>query len=246
MNTKISALFLMMLLALGVTGIGAAYWNHSLEVTGTFTTGTFGVDWSLHCYGHNGWKWLYYDEVEEEDVYEEIATFDAAIDNSVDPKTLTMTLGNGFSCLYWWIYFDLHCIGSVPADLENFEFHAYLEDPSGSTPVELTGVPDWLSMEIYVLWPDDTAPPVHPPVPEYDEEPVGLYSWASDYLSGPYTICELLELLEDYQLHQSDHIWFFIMWHLYEDDTVTPIISPPQDSTLSFTIDFDAVQFNYD
>ena len=237
MNTKISALFLMMLMALGVTGIGAAYWNHSLQVTGTFTTGTFGVDWSLHCYGHNGWKCMGIDEITGDEIWEEIATFDATYDNTVDPKMLTMTLTNGFPSLWWWIYFDIHCIGSVPAHLKNFDIEASLEDvPVGS----IEDLP-WLQLGVWVLWPGEPTPP-HP---EYPDDPEYLYAWAEEYLDGPYyTEEELFPLLEGYQMHYCDYIWFFMMFHLYEEDTVTPIISPPQDSTLDFTITFDAVQFN--
>jgi len=235
MNTKISALFLMMLMALGVTGIGAAYWNHSLQVTGTFTTGTFGVDWSLHCWGHTGWK---------ED--EEIATFDASIDNTVDPKTLTMTLTNGFPCLWWWIVFDLHCMGSVPAHIENFAISGGItEDAKPRVPIEsFKDIPPWLYFEIHVLWPEDelTTHPEEITDPEdwddfFYETPDKWY-----YYEGPEGLATLLNDLEGKQLHYCDVIWFVVIFHLYEYEPLN--IEPPQDTALDFTIDFDAVQFN--
>jgi hypothetical protein len=98
MNTKIAALFLLALLSLGVTGFASAWWTAELKVTGTVTTGTFGLEWSPLTYAITGET----KKIITGSVY--LTDYIA----SLHPQTLAIDLHDVYPCTDLEIWGDIH------------------------------------------------------------------------------------------------------------------------------------------
>lgn len=233
MNTKIAALFLLALLALGVTGFASAWWTAELKVTGTVTTGTFGLEWSPLTYTITGDS----KKIITGSVY--LTDYIA----SLHPQTLAIDLKNVYPCTDLEIWGDIHYYGTVPGIIKSIDFDGKLND------VGITDFPDFMFNEIKLT-------DVSPELTLQDAKLVKDSIWTL-----PHTgLTE--DLLEDIgphliglQWHSSYHIYFEIYIHWIEDGmtfydmwgtkwTVGAGIEVPQGATLTFTLTFNVVQYN--
>jgi len=131
MKTKMTAMFLTLVLALGLFGFAVAYWTDELTIEGTVTTGTFGWEWTLDCFTVT-------------DDYKEIITFDVFLSDEEHPHTMTVEALDVYPCTDLEIWFDLHFWGSVPGIITNI----YAEGTLDGEP--LADVPDWISIDCEV------------------------------------------------------------------------------------------------
>jgi hypothetical protein len=122
---KAIGMFVALLMALTVTGVGVAHWEKIVVINGTVTTGTLELEPSCDI-------WI----VSPTD--KPVAT----VENDVEGNSVTYTINNAFPCLTVAGVLDLHGIGSVPAGLK--EINIYL--PEGVTMVPVTGTDNY---EIY-------------------------------------------------------------------------------------------------
>lgn len=127
MKTKMAAIFLTLIMALGMFGFAAAYWTDELTITGTVTTGTFGWEWSLEDF------WVTGDT-------KEIIYFDVGLSPTEHPDTMTITATDVYPCTDLEILFDLHFWGSVPGIITSITPTASL---NGKT---LTAIPSWVDL----------------------------------------------------------------------------------------------------
>jgi len=127
MKTKMTALFLTLVLALGLLGFAVAYWTDELTIEGTVSTGTFGWEWSLEKY------YVTHDD-------KEIIDFDVTLSPATHPDTMTITATDVYPCTDLEILFDLHFWGSVPGNITDISVTGKLNDE------ELTEVPDWVDI----------------------------------------------------------------------------------------------------
>lgn len=114
-TAKLGALFLVSVLALAGVGAGYAMWYEDLTIDGTINTGTFDVEWSPGDCGDN--------EAPEKDV--------SSITASISGNTMTVIVTDAYPCMTYWVHFDVHCVGTVPA-----HFNAFV----------ITGNPNWVSI----------------------------------------------------------------------------------------------------
>lgn len=233
MNTKIAALFLLALLAFGVTGFASAWWTAELKVTGTVTTGTFGMEWSLTSYTITG------------DTKSIITGTGVTLADYIDshPQTLAIDLHDVYPCTDLEIYGgDINYYGTVPGIIKTIDF-------VGSDGTPLTDFPYWMFNEIKLT-------DVSPELTLQDHTLVKDSIWKL-----PHTV--LMEgFLEDIgphliglQWHSGYHINFEIYIHWIEADmtfydmwgtkwSVGAGIEVPQGATLTFTLTFNVVQYN--
>lgn len=127
MNTKMAAIFLTLMLALGVTGLAAAWWTDELKITGTVTTGTFGWELTLDGCGISG------DD-------KEIIGAGVWLGDYVNgyAKSLNFYADDMYPCTDLWIIWDIHFYGSVPGHIYEVTVEAYEDE----TP--LTEIPDYV------------------------------------------------------------------------------------------------------
>jgi len=102
-TAKIGALFLVALMALTGASAGYALWSDTLTVSGTVNTGTFNVDWSIENVRDS--------EIPGKDV--SYVEWPPTI--SSDGKTMTVVIQKAYPCIDYYIDFDLHSTGTVPA-----------------------------------------------------------------------------------------------------------------------------------
>jgi len=93
---KLGAIFLISIMALAGTSAGYALWSETLTIDGTITTGDVDVEWSYYGY-----------EIIQE---KEISTMDVTFSEN----TMTVTILNAYPCVWYYVYFDIHCVGSIP------------------------------------------------------------------------------------------------------------------------------------
>jgi hypothetical protein len=231
MNTKISALFLLALLSLGVTGFASAWWTAELKVTGTVTTGTFGMEWSPLTYTITG------------DSKKIITGKGVYLDNYIDthPQTLAINLENVYPCTDLEIYGDIHYYGSVPGNISTIDF-------VGSDGTPLTDFPYWMFNEIKItgISPELLTQNPHLSIGSIWKLP------HTPLIEGSLTDIEP-ELI-GLQWHYCYHIDFEIYIHWIEDgmsftdmwgtDWICHGMEVPQGATLTFTLTFNVVQYN--
>jgi len=103
MNKKIAAIFVILMLSLGIVGFAYAHWIKIIYVTGNVTTGTFEVIPSFHL-----------DELRQD---KPVATLDYYVD--VEESSLTIWLDNVYPCLWVTGYLDFENTGTIPVHLIN-------------------------------------------------------------------------------------------------------------------------------
>ena len=103
-TNKVGALFLVAIMALTAVGTSYAMWSETITMEGTITTGTFDIEWSLEYWDD--------DEIAEKD---DVSTIDAYIQDGV----LYVVLTGVYPCINYWVDFNIHCVGTVPAHFEN-------------------------------------------------------------------------------------------------------------------------------
>lgn len=234
MNTKISALFLLALLSLGVTGFASAWWTAELKVTGTVTTGTFGLEWSPLTYTITG-------DTKKIITGKGVYLTDYTTD-TLHPQTLAIDLANVYPCTDLEIVGDIHYYGTVPGIIKTIDF-------VGSDGTLLTDFPYWMFNEIKItdISPELTVLNPHLIIGSIWKLPHTTLVEGSLTDIGP----ELIGL----QWHESYHIYFEIYIHWIEDGmtfydmwgtkwTVGAGIEVPQGATLTFTLTFNVVQYN--
>jgi len=136
MKTKMAAIFLALIIALGMFGFAAAYWTNKLTITGTVTTGTFGWEWSLG-------------EFEVTHDTKNIIAASAVLSIEDHPKTLTITASDVYPCTDLEIGFDLHFWGSVSGIITGITATGTLNG------VPLADIPKWV--DLYCKVKDITA-----------------------------------------------------------------------------------------
>jgi len=234
MNTKISALFLLALLSLGVTGFASAWWTAQLKVTGTVTTGTFGMEWSLTSYTITG-------DPKHIIGGTGVALTDYTTD-TLHPQTLAINLTNVYPCTDLEIVGDIHYYGSVPGNISSIDFVGSL---NGAL---LTGFPYWMFNEIKItgISSELTTQNPHLSIGSIWKLPNSTLIEMGVNDIGP----ELIHL----QWHSSYHINFEIYIHWIEDGMtfidmwgthwICSGMEVPQGATLTFTLTFNVVQYN--
>jgi len=101
---KLSALFLVFVMALAGTSASYALWFEDLTIDGTVNTGNVDVEWSFDGCGDN--------EAAGKDVSD--------ITANIDGNTMTVTITNAYPCITYWVHFDIHCVGSIPVHFTPF------------------------------------------------------------------------------------------------------------------------------
>jgi len=234
MNTKIAALFLLALLSLGVTGFASAWWTAELKVTGTVTTGTFGMEWSPLTYTITGDK---KGIITGKGVYLTDYTTD-----TLHPQTLAIDLHDVYPCTDLEIWGDIHYYGSVPGIISSIDFVGLLD----STP--LTDFPNWMFDEIKIT---DISPELTTANPHLT---IGSI-WKLPHTSlNEVGLTDIEPELIGLQWHSSYHIYFEIYIHWVENGmsftdmwgTVWTCsgMEVPQGATLEFTLTINVVQYN--
>jgi hypothetical protein len=225
------------LLALGVTGFASAWWTAELKVTGTVTTGTFGLEWSPLKYTITGddkkiITWPGTDPVYLTDFKED----------TKHPQTLAIELENVYPCTDLEIVGDIHYYGTVPGIIKSIDFGGKLDA------VVLTDFPEWMFNEIKIT-------DISKELTDQNAKLIVGSIWKLPHTTlienalediGP----ELIGL----QWHYCYHIDFEIYIHWIEDGMSftdmwgTPWICTgmevPQGATLTFTLTINVVQYN--
>jgi hypothetical protein len=132
MKTKMAAIFLALIIALGMFGFAAAYWTNKLTITGTVKTGTFGWEWSLK-------------EIKVTDDEKSIITASAVLSAEPHPKTLTIEATDVYPCTDLELTFDLHFWGSVSGVITGITATGTLTLADG-TKTTLTDIPPWVDL----------------------------------------------------------------------------------------------------
>jgi hypothetical protein len=127
-TAKLGALFLVSVIALAGASAGYALWYEDLYIKGEVNTGSLDVEWSL--YGTED------SEPDNKDVSKVVA--------EIIDDTLYVEVIDAYPCIFYYVYFDIHCTGTVPAHFTEWEW-------------DLAGMP--ASAEVYIE-PMDTYPPL--------------------------------------------------------------------------------------
>jgi hypothetical protein len=263
-SIKLGAIFLTSVMALAVVGVGYAWWQEDLLITGIVTTGSFGMGWSLRedwIYPVDGEPFLAYGYNISHD-WKNIITVNETTGEAVwlsdqDSqgffKTMNIELHNVYPCTDLIIFGDLHYWGIVPGHIVDISDVADI-NYSGSDVWDEDVDWDqlkWLFMLIEIT---DTN---HP-----------------DITPGIYPYIDLEEELVSTQWHQNHFInftWYihFIEWDMVFQDywgTWWNCSAPlqtgtgtydepyglgleegddvPMDAEMRFTIDIHVVQYN--
>ena len=99
-TAKIGAMFLVSVLALAGIGAGYSMWSETLTIEGTVNTGSVDVDWSIVDF------WDTEFPVPEKDV--------SSVTAEIVGNTLFVTILNAYPCIWYYVEFDIHCVGTVP------------------------------------------------------------------------------------------------------------------------------------
>lgn len=235
MNTKIAALFLLALLAFGVTGFASAWWTAQLKVTGTVTTGTFGMEWSPLKYTITGDDKKIITWPGTDPVYLTDYTTD-----TVHPQTLAIELENVYPCTDLEITGDMDYYGTVPGIIKTIDFGGKLDG------VDLTAFPNFMFNEIKIT---DISSEL--------TDQNSLLIVGSIWKLPHTTLSEgaLAELpLVGLQWHAGYHINFEIYIHWIEDGMwfydmwgthwICGGMEVPQGAALTFSLTLNVVQYN--
>jgi hypothetical protein len=130
-NNKIGAMFIIS--AFVLAGIGGSYamWSETIVMSGTVTAGSLDFKWSIVGTDDT--------EIPEKDLTSGITAVLSNNDN-----TMTVTVTGAYPCIYYYVYFDIDCIGTVPVHFNDFVIDA----PTG-----------WVSQDIITIGPDNVNHP---------------------------------------------------------------------------------------
>lgn len=127
---KIGLLCLALVLALGTLGVGYALWSEDLYIDGYIETGDVDVDWSLV-------DWWADDPKDA-----------SSIDAYIIDDTLYVDIYNAYPSIWYYVMFDIHCVGSVPVHLGDFV-------------ISRGNLPSLATLNIYMIdWPDWPIVPI--------------------------------------------------------------------------------------
>jgi len=229
MKTKMVALFLLAIMALGATGFAAAWWTAELKVTGTVTTGTFGMEWSPLSYKISGDSKNIITWPGSDPVYLTDYTT-----GKLHPQTLAIELQNVYPCTDLEIKGDMHYYGTVPGHIKDVDMKGKLNG------VDLTDIPEWMFIEVGI---EDISSELK------DQRPALIKG-------SVWTLPALIAQLIGTQWHYCYEIDFLVYIHWIESDMTIkdpwdvihgpfgPNIEVPMDAKLEFTLTVDVVQYN--
>ncbi|GAH13520.1 unnamed protein product, partial [marine sediment metagenome] len=110
-TAKLGAMFLVSMIALAGTGAAYSLWYEDLHLWTDIYTGDVDVDWSLHS------AWVEQDK-EISTISAEILDWDTSDDNYND--WLRITINDAYPCVNYYVYFDIHCVGTIPVHFTPF------------------------------------------------------------------------------------------------------------------------------
>ena len=122
MNTKMAAIFAILIITLGTVGVAYATWFKYLYINGTVYTGTLGAVWSIEGARDS--------EPLEKDF--------SHIEGTIDGDDLYVTVYNAYPCIDYYLDINIYNSGTIP-------IHVYFGEMYGSLfgygTVEVVGLP---------------------------------------------------------------------------------------------------------
>ena len=219
MKTKMVALFLLAIMALGATGLAAAWWTDKLTITGTVTTGTFGWEWSLKG-------------ITISNDPKKIITANAELSKEDHPKTLTITATDVYPCTDLELTFDLHFWGTVPGHLTGITATGTLTLADG-TAITLKDIPPWADLSCEVISITKELSDATTIVPGSIE----IKELIGKLIGSQWHYCYSIVLL--LKVHWVEE------GMTYHDGTpVPPNVDVPQGAKLQFDVTVDGIQYN--
>jgi len=219
MKTKMVALFLLAIMALGATGLAAAWWTDKLTITGTVTTGTFGWEWSLKG-------------ITISNDPKKIITANAELSKEDHPKTLTITATDVYPCTDLELTFDLHFWGTVPGHLIGITATGTLTLADG-TVKPLTDIPPWADLSCEVIDIDSTLSAKT----GINTGSIEIKDLISKLIGSQWHQCYHIDLV--LKVHWVEE------GMTYHNGTPVPNgIDVPQGATLKFDVTVDGKQYN--
>jgi predicted ribosomally synthesized peptide with SipW-like signal peptide len=101
MKSKMAALFATVLIALAVVGFSYAWWNETLTINGTISTGNLAVEFTdVTCNDNEGTL--------------NVGTCSAS---ATEQQKVTVTMDNAYPCYECDVDFMIHNIGTIPAKI---------------------------------------------------------------------------------------------------------------------------------
>lgn len=141
------------MLALGTMGAGLAYWNETLEITGTVATGNLDVEFSHQKSNDDGIQqdpnergtWTFPDLMDPASwvwvgdryaYHVASTTCDLVVDETGGPEdgdvqTMTITIENAYPSYYGNVAFTIDNIGTIPAHVESIKLVEVSNDTAG-------------------------------------------------------------------------------------------------------------------
>lgn len=127
--TKVGALFMVLIVALAVVGVGSALWSKVLYIEGTVATGNVDAELS------------FFDAFEPEE--KDVGTCEGRLgDTNQENDTLFVEIGNAYPSYECWLTFDVHNIGTIPIHIHQPVF-------------DLTGLGDVVEFDVLECYPQD-------------------------------------------------------------------------------------------
>ncbi len=216
-KTKMAALFLALMLAMGVSGFAYAWWTDTLTIHGVVDTATFGWELTLDEYWvwHDGKDIVYLDAYLCDFIYPEwgpVEGYAKRLEIDIDD------LYPGALCEVWW---DIHFYGSVPGHITSIDIALTLNG------VPLMEIPPWL---VFMVRPGDNnlGLPYEWMTISRLAELFGVHQW---HMSDWCVVHTLIRLVE------TDMV--------FNDGSVVPAgVEPPQGATIELTISINGEQYN--
>lgn len=227
MNAKMSALFLLAIMALGGTGFAGAWWTAKLKITGTVTTGDFGMELS------NGYWAITGDS-------KSIITGNCFL-TDLDPvththyQTLEMDLDHVYpSTDVEFTLVGIHYYGSVAGVISDFKTVVTVNA------VPLSDLPDWMFCDVHIV---SITANLASERPLLTVGSVWLLKSFEDYVAGSQWDYDE-KLVVDIYIHWVEAGMvikdpFGCTWGPFAAG-----IEVPQDATLIFTVTATIVQYN--
>lgn len=217
---KMAVPFLALLIALGITGVAAAWWNETLVISGTINTGTFGWDLTLE-----GWsKWG-----DEKNIVENFCVKLDDADSNGHMDTLILTADNMYPCVLIDILWDLEFYGTVPGHITDVDVEVKVDDV-------VVDPPAWLYLTCRLRQADITGNNPFPTIP-----PTVKYTFLH--------FVEMLESTQWHQNDRIlVSLWVHLIEDgmLYDDGSeVTGVGEPPQGAKIELTITIKGYQYNF-
>jgi hypothetical protein len=133
----ISALIMILILALATLGIGYGLWSKTLIIEGTVNTGKVDAEFSYNEVDEGVWRPFNQNNQDDDEEYEGKDVAECTMEVAGDKLTITIT--KGYPSFHCWAEFDVHNTGTIPIKLHLPEFK---------------DVPPWLTLNL-----DDSSIP---------------------------------------------------------------------------------------